>query len=290
MQLVFKQTLANGLVHTTTVTDKDGYISVQPHSDKVPVVYEGLDILQFHLLGRGDLPMHYRDNTSYFVREAQWDSVARNVPPIQHMTFPSGRSFQEEWEYWNSPAALAPENLMESARRTADLLELLLAAGEVYWKEAVAKLRSIPDGTYWLTPEPVTDVFVTIAGEHIPCAIGYDNTYLEIGDAEYRIFQSREDAGEGAIERWLDMMEHDPKEFVCIVGESVLVNWALGRPDGPGSDKSSRSAKEWIYNVVASHPEEELASYDGLELEAKLSSAAAELFGLEPDVVLYRCN
>jgi len=86
------------------------------------------------------------------------------------------------------------------------------------------------------------------------------------GGESFLLFETREEAGEAAKERWGNMAEYDPEEFRMMVGEETLIRWALGRWAGPGMEKT-RSLREWLDEVVANHPEEEFASYDCEERE-----------------------
>ena len=69
----------------------------------------------------------------------------------------------------------------------------------------------------------------------------YTNGYLPLVDTEsgeeFYLAESNKAAGEEARRYWEDMAQDDPKEFACLVGETTLVNWALGLADGPGSTK-----------------------------------------------------
>lgn len=92
----------------------------------------------------------------------------------------------------------------------------------------------------------------------------YNFGYLPIvkcGNMEFYVAEDTEAAGEKAKEYWQDMIDNDPKEFTCIIGEERLLQWALGRSDGYGIS----SAQEFL-DKVADHPEEEFGSYDGNEL------------------------
>lgn len=92
----------------------------------------------------------------------------------------------------------------------------------------------------------------------------YGNTVSE-GRIEFKLFASREDAGEAAREYWADMAESDPKEFTCMVGEDTLIAWGLGKYAGPGSTRV-KSLGEWL-DLWLDTPEEHFASYDGEERE-----------------------
>jgi len=114
---------------------------------------------------------------------------------------------------------------------------------------------------------------------------------------EWYIAESREKAGEKAREYWQDMAENDPQEFTCIVGEKTLVAWALGQHAGPGNE-TANSLDGWL-DIVADHPEEEFAGYDGIEVDVQVISRDLweELgwhrdisFAIDGDAVIYRHN
>lgn len=90
-----------------------------------------------------------------------------------------------------------------------------------------------------------------------------DIQFLSHGDS-YTVFADTDEAGQAAEERWRDMAAHDPREFTALVGENVLISWALGQPAGPGS-ATATSLSDWLENVVRTHPEEEFGRYDGAE-------------------------
>lgn len=83
-----------------------------------------------------------------------------------------------------------------------------------------------------------------------------------IGDEEWYVFLSIEDAEEAVSCYWEDMMQHDPEEFVCIIGEKRLYQWALNQFDEFGI-----SSAEEFFDTSKRYCEETLASYDGKEHE-----------------------
>ena len=104
---------------------------------------------------------------------------------------------------------------------------------------------------------------------------------IEIEGEHWIVFRDAEAAGEAARERWADMAENDPEEFACMVGQETLVAWALGQYAGPGSVQV-KSLQEWLA-VVADHPAEELASYDGEQVEiSNATPAIIEALGFTP--------
>src|SRR5574343_1526492 len=78
---------------------------------------------------------------------------------------------------------------------------------------------------------------------------------------EYHIAEDTEQAGEKVVERWEEMAEKDPQELRALVGDEVLIQWAMGHSAGPGGLQAC-SLTEWIEGI-ADYPEEEFASYDG---------------------------
>jgi hypothetical protein len=120
--------------------------------------------------------------------------------------------------------------------------------------------------------------------------IGYgDLREIETDQGEdFIVSESSETAGAAARERWQDMAENDAEEFAAIVGEQTLVSWALGRSAGPGT-VHVHSLSEWL-DLVADHPDEEWAGYDGAEREVTLCGAdLAEELGFTPGAA-YRTN
>lgn len=94
------------------------------------------------------------------------------------------------------------------------------------------------------------------------------NGYLpevETDSGDFLLAESSESAGEKAREYWADMVENDPQEFTCMVGEETLLKWALGQFAGPGSTQV-QSLEEWL-DLWLDTPEEQWASYDGEERE-----------------------
>ncbi len=106
---------------------------------------------------------------------------------------------------------------------------------------------------------------------------------------EYYLAENDEEAGKVAKARWADMAEHDKAEFRCMIGDEVLLSWAMGEANGPGNDKSPTNMQEWL-DLVAKHPDEELASYDGEERDIdKADAELIEELGFAP-IVAYRHN
>lgn len=106
---------------------------------------------------------------------------------------------------------------------------------------------------------------------------------------EFYLAEDSSEAGRAARERWEDMAENDAEEFRCLIGDDVLISWAMGRADGPGNDKSARNLQEWL-DIVAEHPDEEFGSYDGTEIDGvSVSDDLAEEIGFVPTVA-YRHN
>jgi len=103
---------------------------------------------------------------------------------------------------------------------------------------------------------------VTIKDVH---HLGYLPTITLDDGREYYIARTSEEAGEAAREYWEDLAQNDPQEFTCLIGEDVLVAWALGQSAGPGSTHV-RSLQDWL-DLHLDAPEETWAGYDGSELE-----------------------
>ena len=104
---------------------------------------------------------------------------------------------------------------------------------------------------------------------------------------EFYLAADSEEAGKIARGRWEEMAENDPSEFTCMVGEKTLVAWALGQSAGPGST-AVNSLEEWL-DLWLDTPEEEFASYDGLERNVERVGKLANELGFTPTVA-YRHN
>lgn len=131
---------------------------------------------------------------------------------------------------------------------------------------------------------------VNIDGEVIEVELfGVGYPMIKDGNRMWYVFQDREAAGQAAREHWEDMAFHERDEFVLMVGADNLVSWCLGEYAGPGQEKV-KSLDEW-FDVVADHPEEEFASYDGEERYGTISKSLMEEIGFDSkDVVFYRHN
>jgi len=90
---------------------------------------------------------------------------------------------------------------------------------------------------------------------------------LEENDHEYYLAENSEVAGEAARKYWEDIINDSPAQFAAIVGEKVLIAWALGQSAGPGSE-ATNSLNDWL-DLTASYPAEHWAGYDGAECEAE---------------------
>jgi len=116
-----------------------------------------------------------------------------------------------------------------------------------------------------------------------------DDNLLVIGEKEYCIFPDSKAAGEAAREYWTELAEYDPEELTFIVGEKALIAWGLGREYAVGSVSVS-SLEDWL-NLWEDVPEEHFASYDSLEVAARINkNLQRELFFDSGEVVVYRAN
>jgi len=61
----------------------------------------------------------------------------------------------------------------------------------------------------------------------------------------FYLFETWEEAGQHVRDYWKDFIESDPDEAVHMLGAENLIQWALGRPAGPGTSKV-RSLEEWL--------------------------------------------
>jgi len=132
--------------------------------------------------------------------------------------------------------------------------------------------------------------YVNIDGEVLDVDV-HPNGYATVssGNREWYVFQDTEQAGEEARDYWENMAEYDQAEFTCMVGESTLIEWALGNYAGPGSTQVC-SLKDWL-DLWYDTPEEQWASYDGTEVDGTVSKEVMEELGFDDkDVVFYRHN
>lgn len=106
----------------------------------------------------------------------------------------------------------------------------------------------------------------------------------------YWVFEDTHVAGEATRKYWEDLVEHDPGEFRCLVGDETLVNWCLGQYAGPGYTLV-KSLEDWL-DLWLDLPNDHFSTYDGKELNIRLNiNASEEFFGCSTlrDVVAYRC-
>ena len=83
---------------------------------------------------------------------------------------------------------------------------------------------------------------------------------------EWYIAQNNSEAGEASVEYYRDLINHDPDEFIYLVGKDTLIQWALGN-----YARGVKSLNEWL-DVVYDHPEELWASYDSFERDVESMS------------------
>ena len=132
--------------------------------------------------------------------------------------------------------------------------------------------------------------FVNIDGRTLNVKVYAGNQPMVINhDKEWYVFQSSRSAGKAAREYWEDMAKEDSVEFVYIVGQHTLVQWALGNYAGPGTTKVT-SLNKWL-DLWLDIPEKQWARYDGNEIEGVLSKEAMIELGFDhKNVVFYRNN
>ncbi len=115
----------------------------------------------------------------------------------------------------------------------------------------------------------------------------YQENVIEVGTREYILFESFEDAGEAAAKHYRDMAENDKEEFICIIGKETLIDWAIGH-----NANNANNFEEWL-EIVADHPEEYHASYDGDTIESpEMNNNLMNALGFDSkiDVVMFRRN
>lgn len=72
------------------------------------------------------------------------------------------------------------------------------------------------------------ELFINIKRVHYNGCLPAIETEME---EEFYLARDSDEAGEAARKYWEDLAQDDPKEFTCLVGEKVLVNWGLGISD-----------------------------------------------------------
>lgn len=150
---------------------------------------------------------------------------------------------------------------------------------------------------YLRRSNPLETDLIDLGGEVMIVSKHYDYGYLpmiDVGSSEFYIAKNDTQAGEQARAYYADMADNDKEEFACLVGESNLIAWALGKSAGPGSVKVN-SLSAWL-DLFLKNPEETFASYDGTSQDVKISASLySKLFDEEPeenwaDVVAFRHN
>lgn len=155
---------------------------------------------------------------------------------------------------------------------------------------------------YW-NDQPEYDEFPAVDGEYMldlgdgeetyECEsddyYGIDCIRAKLGNREFLLLEDSDSAGSAVRKRWEDMAKHDKKEFICIIGEERLLQWAMG-----DSDSFGISSFDEFLDRVESVPEEEIASYDLEQRNADFLSDAERdrfenEFGFVPTVA-YRTN
>jgi len=171
--------------------------------------------------------------------------------------------------------SLPDQDLIEQQQPFMELLEEVTDAFEAV-EERIHE-------TQWIVIDgEIIDV------DHVSDANDECPAMIDEGRRDWYVDEDAETAGVRARERWKNMAENDPKEFVCMVGEETLIKWGMGHYAGPGSTQV-RSLEEWL-DLHLNAPEEEFASYDGAERDVDFcSETLVEELGFTPTVA-YRHN
>jgi hypothetical protein len=124
-------------------------------------------------------------------------------------------------------------------------------------------------------------------GEYLPLLICEDGTKWYVAEDDLV-------AHSATVDYWQDLVDNDPEELKCIVGTECLVNWALGKYDGPGQEQVC-SLEEWM-DLCGHHPEETWAHYDGEYNDVQvISKDLADELGFDcypgmDGACAFRCN
>jgi|TARA_R100000008_G_scaffold77931_1_gene58622 hypothetical protein len=99
--------------------------------------------------------------------------------------------------------------------------------------------------------------------------------------ASIHVFKSEEEAGQYARQYWEDYIDSESsEEVVHLLGAENLIQWALGKPAGPGSRKVN-SLEEWL-DLYKEDPSEHFE--DGpFEIEA-IGENIIEKLGFRPAI------
>jgi len=146
-----------------------------------------------------------------------------------------------------------------------------------------------------LSPDTGRDMILKVDGEDYEVseisAGGY-LTVLTTEGGDYYIAIDSEIAGLAARQKWEDMVQNDPAEFIAIIGEERLLQWAMGQSDSLGIS----NVKEFL-DVIQTVPEESFATHDGVESAGAITEAVAERLGADyrvkngwADCVAYGAN
>lgn len=275
--------------------DHDTIQAALGHLDEIKL------LISLHLSDEDGAPIHAVDNSIWFIDHAEWENArqllrisdADLVDLIKQMDSVKTSVTNEMEQKALGQCLCVPDATRHLIKeevvcsRREKISQIIDEKYRARWREEAKKAISYLKQMDYSDPillehlaedDPRTNCLLMIDGEMLPCSHEYDNE-VEVGPAHhYAIFQNSEEAGKAAREYWKDMAENSPKEFTYVVGEETLIQWGLGRPAGLGGAQAS-SLEEWL-DTYLDVPEDHFASYDGKEIECKISRALAEELGI----------
>lgn len=261
--------------------------------------------LPLHLSDSEGIPMHFAANGLYFYEQKEVgrlrsmlncseDEVKKLVSELTKYEWFTLPKQLEEYEAENPKAPVEPEARRIMTNRfiieAKPYLDRLMGLAQecIEWMKTGDENRLLQPDEVEEDDDDSAPLMVILPDNEVIEVDGcWYSCYLPQTDGpDYYIARNREEAGEAAAERWRDLVDSDPEEVIAVIGSEVLLDWALGRPNGPGNE-TARSLTEWIETVVYNHPEEEFGHYDGMEYDILVNESLADGLGIEfqPDSV-----
>lgn len=105
---------------------------------------------------------------------------------------------------------------------------------------------------------------------------GGDLPVIDTGYEDYCLARDRDTAGYVVRERWRDMRDNDRTKLRALLGDDRLIQWGLGESDSFGISSFDEFLERFGDSI-----EEELATYDGDEIEAEVNIKLATRIGWE---------
>ena len=122
---------------------------------------------------------------------------------------------------------------------------------------------------------------IIINGITIPVELVSPGEYLPrifIGNREYLVAESLEEAGEAATQYWKNLEAWNPDAFTWQVGEEAAALWEAGkkaRPDRSPDRSRPLTFRQWL-KLWKQHPEKLWASYDEKLVQAQVEDTSGK--------------